>query len=313
VVEAPARLHLGLLDLTGDLGRRFGGIGAGLERPSVRLEARLADELTAEGPEGERVLAFARRYLDHFGRAVGARLVVREPIPAHSGLGSGTQLALATARALAALHGDPSDARSLARATGRARRSAIGTWVFEEGGFILEGGRRTEGDEPGLLLLRRAMPAAWRCVLAIPPVPRGLSGEAEERAFRELKPPPPEHAARIARLVLSVILPALAEEDLAAFGRGITEVQSLIGEAFLPVQGGRYAHARVAALVEALLQDGAAGAGQSSWGPAAFGLFPNEAVAERAASRLRSQAGAGLVFVTAFANRGATCRPARGG
>jgi len=50
-VEAPARLHMGLIDLRGDFGRRFGGIGAALEAPSLLLEARLADRLSAEdGP-----------------------------------------------------------------------------------------------------------------------------------------------------------------------------------------------------------------------------------------------------------------------
>ena len=47
-VEAPSRLHMGLIDLRGDFGRRFGGIGAALEAPSLLLEARLADRLSAE-------------------------------------------------------------------------------------------------------------------------------------------------------------------------------------------------------------------------------------------------------------------------
>src|SRR6185312_11339434 len=38
-VEAPARLHFGMLDLRGALGRRFGGIGAAVPNPSLRLEA----------------------------------------------------------------------------------------------------------------------------------------------------------------------------------------------------------------------------------------------------------------------------------
>jgi beta-RFAP synthase len=308
LVEAPCRLHLGLIDLCGDLGRRFGGIGAALASPSLLLEARPAARLSAEGPESERVLAYARRFLEHRGLGAGAQLRVHRAIPAHSGLGSGTQLALATARALAALLDQPADVAGLARATGRARRSAIGTWAFEHGGFLLEGGRRNEADEPGPLLLQRALPAAWRCVVAIPPVPRGLSGEAEERAFRSLPPAPPELSGRVARLILSVVLPALAEEDLPAFGRGVTEVQALVGEMFRPVQGARYAHPRVAELVEALLAEGAAGAGQSSWGPAAYGLFPDEASARRVADRIAALAGDGLVLVTAFANHGAVCR-----
>jgi beta-RFAP synthase len=303
---------MGLIDLCGDLGRRFGGIGAALESPSLLLEARKAALLSAEGPESERVLAYARRFLEHRGLRGGARLRVHRAVPGHSGLGSGTQLALATARALAALFDEPSDVTSLARATGRARRSAIGTWAFEQGGFILEGGRRAEGEEPGPLLLRRALPAAWRCVVAIPPVPRGLSGEVEEQAFRSLPPAPPEVSGRIARLILSVVLPALAEEDLPAFGRGVGEVQALVGDMFRSVQGGRYAHPRVAELVEALLAEGAAGAGQSSWGPATYGLFSDEAAARRAVDRVAARAGDGLVLVTAFANHGALCRRASG-
>lgn len=299
---------MGLIDLCGDLGRRFGGIGAGLESPSLLLEARRAASLTAEGPESARVLSYAQRFLERHGLQGGATLRVRRAIPAHSGLGSGTQLALATARALAALFDEAGDAAGLAQATGRARRSAVGTWVFEQGGFVLEGGRRVEGEGPGPLLLRRPIPAAWRCVVAIPRVTRGRSGDEEEQAFRSLPPAPPELAGRIARLILSVVLPALVEEDLSGFGRGITEVSALVGEMFASVQGGRYAHPRVAELVEALLAAGAAGAGQSSWGPATYGLFADDAAARRAADRIGGVADDPLVLVTAFANHGALCR-----
>jgi len=58
----------------------------------------------------------------------------------------------------------------------------------------------------------------------------------------------------------------------------------------------------VAALVEDVLREGAAGAGQSSWGPAVFGFFPGEEIAQRAASNLE---GRGPLFVTAFNNSGA--------
>ena len=37
VVEAPARLHFGLLDLRGGMGRRFGGVGAPAPGVSVRV------------------------------------------------------------------------------------------------------------------------------------------------------------------------------------------------------------------------------------------------------------------------------------
>src|ERR687885_2284640 len=96
-VRASARLHFGMLDLRGTLGRRFGGMGAAVPEPSLLLDASPASELHAEGPDAERVLDFARRYLDFHALTAGARLHVRRALPAHAGLGSGTQLPLATA------------------------------------------------------------------------------------------------------------------------------------------------------------------------------------------------------------------------
>lgn len=307
-VEAPARLHMGLIDLRGDYGRWFGGIGAALEAPTLLLEARPADRLSAEGEERERLLLYAQRFLQRHGIEAGAWLQVQRAIPAHSGLGSGTQLALATARALAALFDRPFDAPALAEATGRAQRSGIGTWVFEQGGFLLEGGRRVPGDGPAPLLLRRPMPTEWRCVVAIPDVPRGLSGPAEQQAFLSLPPPPAELVGRISHLILMVILPALVEEDLAAFGFGLTEMQRAVGEMFRPVQGERFAHAMVAELVDQLLAGGAAGAGQSSWGPAVYGLVRGEEAARSLARRIEDRLGGrGVVFATGFNNLGSRC------
>ena len=307
-VEAPARLHMGMIDLRGDFGRRFGGIGAALEAPSLLLEARPAERLSAVGEDRERLLLYAQRFLDRHRIEGGAWLRVHRAIPAHSGLGSGTQLALATARALAALFERPFDVRGLVEATGRAQRSAIGTWAFEQGGFLLEGGRSVQGKGPAPLLLRRPMPAQWRCVVAIPDVPPGLNGSAEEEAFRNLPPPPAELGGRVAHLILMVLLPALVEEDLTTFGFGLTEIQRLVGEMFRPVQGERFAHALVADVVDELLAGGAAGAGQSSWGPAVYGLVRGDELARSLARRVEDRLdGRGVVLATSFNNRGARC------
>ena len=146
-VEAPARLHFGVLDLRGELGRWFGGIGAAAPAPTLLVSAGAADTLEVEGADADRAAGFARRFLAGSGIDGGARVRVHRTLPPHAGLGSGTQLALAVARALAELHGVAADAPALARAVGRAQRSAIGTWTFAGGGLVLEGGRRREHDD----------------------------------------------------------------------------------------------------------------------------------------------------------------------
>src|SRR5215472_7649600 len=157
-IDAPARVHLGMLDLGGSLGRHFGGIGVGVRPPEVRLTASRANDLivVADGvqvgasptiDEARSAVAHAvDRVLRHYRITERAHVRLHEVLPAHQGLGSGTQVALAAARAVAHLYGLPCDALNLATVLGRARRSAIGTYVFDHGGFIVEGGRQPDVD-----------------------------------------------------------------------------------------------------------------------------------------------------------------------
>jgi len=312
-VEAPARLHLGVLDLRGDLGRRFGGLGAAIPEPSLLLEAVPAAGVEADGPDAERAAEFARRFLEYHGRPGGVRLRVHRAIPAHAGLGSGTQLGLAVGRALAELYDLPRDPAALARAVNRGRRSGVGTWVFAQGGFVLEGGRREGAEGIAPLLARYPLPPAWRYVVAIPAAPRGPSGDAEAEAFRRLPPPPAREVERVAHLVLMRLLPGIVEGDLAAFGAALSEIQEITGRWFAASQGGVFAPGATAGLIEALRRAGAPGVGQSSWGPTAYAVAAGDGAAGRLAEavreRMKMQGGGGgaggTVHTGGFANRGA--------
>src|SRR5262245_63296945 len=145
-IATAARLHFGLLNPgpAGPGGRRFGGAGMMVERPGVLLRAVAAPDVSAGGPLAVRALAFARR----FTRAVPAppqHLIVERAPPAHAGLGSGTQLGMAVARALALAAGRPDlPAGELARLVGRGLRSGLGVHGFERGGFLVDAGQRAE-------------------------------------------------------------------------------------------------------------------------------------------------------------------------
>ncbi|GAB4418847.1 MAG: beta-ribofuranosylaminobenzene 5'-phosphate synthase [Anaerolineae bacterium] len=303
-VKAPARLHLGMFDISGSLGRRFGGLGVAIAKPAVRLEASRSDKLTAEGPEAARVLEFARRYLDAASLQAGAHFRVEQAIPRHVGLGSGTKLGLAVAQALATLYDQSTDPYTLAQAVGRGHRSAIGLWTFAQGGFVVEGGHRPNSTLPAPLLLRYPMPTNWSCVLAIPDQFTGLNGQAEATAFEQLAVPA-DLAARIAHVVLMSLLPALVEGQLAEFGVALTQVQRLVGDCFSPVQGGQFSNSRSAELIEAFLAGGAAGAGQSSWGPTVYGLAADETQGQQLVSLAQKiLAGQGVVDLVTFDNQG---------
>jgi beta-ribofuranosylaminobenzene 5'-phosphate synthase len=312
-VEAPARLHFGVLDLGGRLGRCFGGLGAAIPCPSLRIEVAESDRLTGEGPEAGRAVEFARRFLTYHRIQGAAHLVVRQEIPSHSGLGSGTQLALAVGRALSEIYQVPASVIELARATGRGKRSAIGTWAFELGGFIVEGGRRPESENIAPLLARFTIPERWRYVLAVPSGGRGLSGDAENRAFEELPRPADREVERVSHLVLMQLLPALVEDDLASFGNALSEVQRITGGWFATQQGGVFAPGPTEELISSMAGWGAAGVGQSSWGPAAYGLVDGPEAARVLAKQVGDRLGsAGQVFEGGFSSTGARIRPLSG-
>ncbi len=305
-VEAYARLHFGVLDLRGAGGRWFGGIGAAVSSPSLLLSAHPADEVIVEGQDADRASAFARQFLQYHHIANGVHVNVHRALPSHAGLGSGTQLALAIARALAELHGIDTHPRALARAMGRAQRSAIGTWTFAGGGLVVEGGRRQKGDACGPLIARLPFPESWRCVVVVPDGPPGISGTDEADAFARLPKPSERDVEHVSHLVLMSLLPALADGDLEQFGRALTEIQEVTGQWFAPAQGGTFASGPTRALVRQLAEWGAFGVGQSSWGPTVYGIVEGAEAAAGLVDRVKGSPGfAGQVFEGPFRSDGA--------
>lgn len=310
-IEAPARIHLGVLDLRRDEGRYFGGLGVAVARPRVRVRLRPADGLSVEGPSSERVERLAERHLRRLPDAAGAEIRVEDAIPSHVGLGSGTQLALSVGRGLDLLHGRERPASELAARLGRGRRSAVGSWTFVHGGFVLEGGVQREEETLAPLLARFDLPESWRVVLVRPAAPEGLSGEREEAAFERLPPPEPSTVGRVAHAVLMELLPAVATGDLEAFGRAASGVERATGEAFRSAQGGsRYAHEEVEAAVRLLGELGAVGTGQSSWGPTVYGFTGDPETARTVVRGVRRRRPDWRALAAPADNRGARERVA---
>jgi beta-ribofuranosylaminobenzene 5'-phosphate synthase len=279
-VKAPARLHFGFMDLNGSLGRRFGSIGVALEEPFVELTLHPAPTLEIWGPEAARIERYAATAAAHLGVALTGRFELRTTIPAHAGLGSGTQLALSVAELLARLNGIDFDAARMAAALDRGGRSGLGLAAFREGGLVLDGGRGSAGGVPPVLS-RFDFPQSWRIILAIDESSAGLHGPHEASAFESLPLFSEAEAADLCRLALMKILPAAATRDIVAFGSGISELQRRIGDYFAPAQGGRFASKQVAVALAELEAQGAAGIGQSSWGPTGYALAASRPEAER--------------------------------
>ncbi len=276
-----ARLHLGFLDMNGGLGRRFGGLGLAIDGRATRLSIRRAATSRIEGAEASRAARHLALLKDRLGLASNYELQIHEAIPAHAGLGSGTQLALAVAAALRGLEGLPSDLRDDAALLQRGARSGIGAGLFERGGLIVDGGRGARTVTPPVIA-RMDFPQDWRVILVIDPQIEGAHGQEERAAFARLGDFDAAAAGEICRLVLIKALPAAAEGDIESFGDAVTRIQDIVGDYFAPAQGGSaFASGAVAAVMEALRRHGAKGTGQSSWGPTGFAFARDAAEARR--------------------------------
>jgi beta-ribofuranosylaminobenzene 5'-phosphate synthase len=325
IIETGSRIHLGLIEMHGGSGRVDGGIGIALDDPRVLLEARQSEEITVAGCDdtiGQIVRDIATRTLAGIRAGAGATITVRSSYPAHTGLGSGSQLSLATARAICELYGRQMTVTELAQLTGRGGTSGIGTAAFETGGFIIDGGHRfgpgcekagfapssaSKGIRPAPVTVRHSFPSDWKILLAIPEIPKGASGRHEADIFRQHCPVPLDEVRALCHEVLVRMLPGIVEHDLDLFGSSVNSIQSLgfkkVEHSLQPPE--------MAGLLDAMRLAGAAGAGMSSFGPALYAVCDTGIQdVERAAQTFMDGWCGGRTLVTTAKNSGAVIRVA---
>ena len=315
-IKTPARLHLGQLDLSGSLGRKYGGLGVAIKKPNVNLEIYPERGLVLEGAGAEELQELVDRFHGHFQLKPRVRLRVKENIPAHIGLGSGTQMRLAVADGLARFYGLNVPLSELAKIMSRGEsRSAIGFTAYAAGGFIVDAGLKEEylsllheGVAPPPVLFRYDFPADWFAVISIPDKQCGLDEKTEAAVFKKLSPMSDEDSGKICRLVLMKLLPSLLEHDAYAFGEALAKIQKIIGHYFAPAQGGYFSSPVSARLAQYCLEEGALAASQSSWGPSIYAFVEGEEAAYKLKDKMESaleSLGGGSVLVAAADNEGA--------
>ncbi len=273
-VIAPARLHMGFIDLSGSLGRNFGSIGVALNEISTRLSIIKSAQLTVNGPSSVRAHKCAKRLCEELKVSDQIQIDIETAIPEHVGLGSGTQMALAIGSVLNGFYDLGLSTREIAKLTSRGMRSGIGIGVFEQGGLVVDGGRGEHTITPPVIS-HMDIPEQWRFILVFDQRGQGLHGEQEISAFKELPVFPHQEAARFCYLLMMQGLPAIAEKNITLFGDVITQLQRSIGEHFSSVQGGIFTSPEVAEVMQWLEKQGAVAIGQTSWGPTGFCAVDN--------------------------------------
>ena len=294
-VMTTARLHFGFLDPSGRGPEPFGSFGLAIDRPVTRLTLRRANSLKVSGEEAERAAHYLAQLAEAYDLRNSYGLTVEETIPPHSGLGSGTQLALAVGTALSTLEGLGATPQEIAIRLGRGARSGIGIATFANGGVVLDRGP-VSGALPELIA-RLPFPDDWRVLLIFDPYLAGIHGGLEAVAFDEAPDFPQSEVEELRSRVLNHALPALESRDFDGFTAEVGHLQARMGAYFASLQGGPIVSSGVAKVLDWVATQGLKGIGQSSWGPTGFVFVRSESEGTSLLENLQSLGGsAGLRF-----------------
>jgi len=307
-VVTPSRLHITLIDLNGALGRIDGGVGLTLNYPSIRINAKKDAQLSVSGTTefAERIKSAASAVLTQYN-INGVAIDVVQEYPNHVGLGSGTQVALAVGTAISELYDLNINPTTIAKLTGRGGTSGIGVAAYEFGGFLVDGGHKGKTEflpssasgkfGPGPIIARHFFPD-WAIVLAIPNL-RGASDKREIDVFQKQCPLPLNEVQELCHVILMEMLPAVVEHDIESFGRSIDRVQTIgFKRRELELQP------FCAHLVQFMRENGAIGAGMSSFGPVVYGITDGKQLEKAVRSYLNDTIG-GKVRAVKAQNTGA--------
>ena len=242
-ISTPSRLHFTLIDMNGELGRIDGSLGLSIQDPCLSLDFGPHERTVVRGgAPSERAIVLAEIAASSEILQVEPRIEIhiRQMIPPHQGLGSGTQIRLAVLNALNQRFGLNHPTSELGAISTRGGTSGIGIRAFSCGGFLLDGGHSVRlqkksfapsrfapqaGQPP--LLMRTDFPLTWGIALFIPSRHQGLSGSDELDFMLANTPIPLDEVQSTSHIILMLLLPALRELDIETFGSCVSALQDV--------------------------------------------------------------------------------------
>jgi len=304
-IRTPSRIHFGLFDLNGSLGRVDGGVGVSLNNPGFELEVMESDKVLGDHTD------ISNFFLHKFGLDGGVDVRVHNIIPTHVGLGSRTQLYLAIGSAISKLYSLGLSTRDIAKVAHRGGTSGIGVEAFHRGGFILDAGHSFgEGSEkrdflpshfshcdPAPVVVRYNIPDSWRFVCVIPSGEK-VSGSKEKGIFQTYCPIPRSEVEAVGEIIIRYMLPAVYEQNISEFGESLSELQKV---GFKRIELNLQPE-RVKDLIN-YLQSNSYGAGLSSFGPLCYALVDGDKSAKALSEDLLARYE--TVFISQPNNEGA--------
>lgn len=322
IIKTPSRLHMSLIDLNCSYGRMDGGIGLTLSEPNFIIESEEIEKgISLEFPKSihneeifkeydSKIKSTAEQILQHFNIDSGFNFKIHSAYAPHLGLGSGTQIKLAIAKLITESINKPLTAIELSALVGRGGTSGVGTFCYEHGGFVIDGGHSLKEKDKNLpysesnanppqLIGKYDFPEEWTVLVAIPKIEHSVSGMKEVDIFETYCPVPKRDVEQVSHIILMNMIPFLLEKDIVGFGKSIDEIQK---RGFKKVEVDLQPDTTTN-LMQFMRDAGAYGVGMSSFGPAIYTVFDddNKDIVKATKEYLSADA---IVFTTKVQNHG---------
>lgn len=303
-IETPSRLHITLIDMNGSQGRIDGSVGVALDYPRYKARFSKANKVRVVGCDAQlekRIYDRVETFYRNYQPLPGLYCAMVETIPAHKGLGSGTQLSLMVAQAFNQLYELGLSIPEMAKIMQRGGTSSLGAFFFAHGGFLVDGGHDRKDKSDFLpsrftrdvplcpIVFRHEIPSNWKVLLCIPNSTDGLSGEGERDFMASVCPIAENEVEKACRIILMKMMPAVVEGNLARFGESIAYLQD---NGWKKLHWQRAANKKNLFMRNVLESIGLCGVGLSSTGNTIFGFYDfHKEAPEALRSRFNAQIG----------------------
>ena len=244
IINSPARIHLGFLELNPHSKRVFGSLGLTISNFKTSIKIEESKNFKVNAKNKAKIFSIINKLQENYNLKP-CEISILETIPEHTGLGSGTQLSLNLGYALSKFSDLDLSLQKIASILNRGKRSGVGIGSFKSGGFIIDGGKLKNSDDIPPIIFQAKWPKEWKIILLFDSSSKGIHGIKELQEFKKINKIKNNFSEKNCKSIVQNIMPSLLEKNFKDFCFGIQIIQNNTAKVFRKSQGGNYNSSKI--------------------------------------------------------------------
>lgn len=273
---APSCLPLGVVNLNQTDRRKTAMLGIALQHPPIRAEAQLNDKFLVSGARADVAAAYLEKIYAQHQLSQTAEIEIEQAIPAFMGLGSRPQMGLLMATIAAQVNEqDQKDTTFLTVGLELEPTHNLNVAASTQGGLLCVDVERTSDGAPQIhhrAELDSDEKTAWGFVLVMPRVSSQSDQYEADRMAALIHAQQAQDETDSGKLIQEQLYPAVAADDLDAFGAGLTKLQTINSAALEAMNIDTSPLPQTQKIFDVMQANGAVACGRSAAGFALYAL-----------------------------------------